>query len=581
MAPSSRSGRPVRSKWALRHGESRGCVTLREQAPLQPTKSGDCHAATSSVAPHRRPARCVQYHASSHTAARGSRNAATDCKASVGADRYAELPGYLLPQANGTTHCVPLLVTANKPPAGYRGDFYVDEFTDAKLKERWAACRADKACFDRINAQMQRWLPPNKERSTRVTGLVDPVGKIEPDSVVDLRQIRRPGFFAKAPYNEPVAEVDDRTNIVELTVPRDPLERLKLNMPGDIKLRGWYVEGAGVDDGRGGRTRALVIMSAGGGNQLTAIQHPADVAVRLDPATGRYVDVRYPNATTEGIGMRAWRTNIYALDRAGFDVLAYDRRGEGLSGGFSDTNTLEQSEDIFRVLDQMDTGIGMRILTPSGQLLEGPAAAGRLMGGMKSRQIPLLLLGNSRGSMTTGWAMTKNYVGGCTYDMPTVTCGAPKGYTNIKGALLWASFVSGPGYLPEARDLADRNLFLGGMAADNYVVFYPNSAVLANMNRWPAAFFAKGLWDRAESLEGTIAAYDRVRGLKEIVVVRGPHSFEAWPQEELERVRGRTVQFAVAAVQGGTSVPDAPTWTNIKELVATSPHLWETSSAPR
>ena len=505
----------------------------------------------------------------------------TDCRASVGTDRNAELPGYLLPQANAAAQCVPLLVTANKPPAGYRGDFYVDEFTDAKLKERWSACKADKACFDRINAQMQRWLPPNKERSTRVTGLVDPVGKIDPDGTVDLRQIRRPDFFAKAPYNEPVAEVDGRTSVVEFTVPRDPLEQLKLNMPGNIRLRGWYVEAGGVEDGRGGRTRALVIMSAGGGNQLTAVQHPADVAVRQDPATGRYVDVRYPNATTEGFGMRSWRAHLHALNHAGFDVLAFDRRGEGLSGGFSDTNTLEQSEDIFRVLDQMDTGGGMRILTPAGQVLEGPAAAGKLMGGMKSRQIPLLLLGNSRGSMTTGWAMTKNYVGGCTYDLPTVKCSAPKGYTNIKGALLFASFVSGPGYLPDAPDLADRNLFLGGMAADNYVAFYPNSAVLANMNRWPAAFFAKGLWDRAESLEGTIAAYDRVRGLKEIVVVRGPHSIETWPQREIDRVRGRMVQFAVAAVQDRRSVLGALPWINMKELVATSPDLWETSSRPR
>ena len=116
-----------------------------------------------------------------------------------------------------------------------------------------------------------------------------------------------------------------------------------------------------------------------------------------------------------------------------------------------------------------------------------------------------------------------------------------------------ASFVSGPGYLPEARDLADRNLFLGGMAADNYVAFYPNSAVLANMHRWPAVLFAKGLWDRAESLEGTVAAFDRVRGLKDIVVVRGPHSIETWPQQEIDRVRDRMVQFAVAAVQGRTA----------------------------
>ena len=58
----------------------------------------------------------------------------TDCKAWVGTDRNVELPGYLLPQANGATQCVPLLLTAHKPPPGYRGEFYVDEFTDGKLK---------------------------------------------------------------------------------------------------------------------------------------------------------------------------------------------------------------------------------------------------------------------------------------------------------------------------------------------------------------------------------------------------------------------------------------------------------------
>ena len=504
-----------------------------------------------------------------------------DCQAWVGADRNAELPGYLLPQPNGAPQCVPLLLSANKPPVGYRGDFYVDEFTDAKLKARWAACKVDAACFARINDQMQRWLPPNRERATRVTGTVDPVGRIDSDGTVDLAQIRRPGFFAKAPYHEAVAEADGRTHVVEFTVPRDPLERLKLNLHADIKLRGWYVEGAGVDGGDGRRTRALVVMSAGGGGQLTAIQHPADVAVTVDPATRRATSVRYPNATTEGLGMRQWRDQLHALNRAGFDVLAYDRRGEGLSGGFSDTNTLEQGEDIFRVLGQMEDGRGMRLLTPRGERLEGAAAGGRLMAGMKARQIPLLLLGSSRGSMATGWAMTKNYAGGCSYDLPTVSCTRPKGFGNIKGAILFASFVSGAGYLPDARDLADRNLFLGGMAADHHVVFYPNSAILAHMKSWPAVFFAKGLWDRAESLEGTVAAYDRVAGLKEILVVRGPHSMETWPQPEIDRVRDRSVAFAVAAVQGRASLPGAATWANLKALVATTPDLWEASSRPR
>ena len=182
--------------------------------------------------------------------------------------------------------------------------------------------------------------------------------------------------------------------------------------------------------------------------------------------------------------------------------------------------------------------------------------------------------------MATGWAMTKNYAGGCTYDMPTVTCSEPKRF-NIKGAILYASFVSGAGYLPQAQDLADRNLFLGGMAADNYVAFYPNSAILASMRNWPAVFFAKGLWDRAESLEGTIAAYDRVNGLKEIVVVRGPHSMETWPPEDLDYARNRMVAFAVTAVQGRASLPGARPWTNIKELVAATPDSWEISSKPQ
>lgn len=505
----------------------------------------------------------------------------TDCTATVGVDRNAELPGYRLPQSDGRTVCVPLLVTASKPPAGYVGDWYVDEFTDAKLKQRWADCKADPPCAARINVQMQRWLPPNKARSTRVTGLVDPVGRIDSDGDVDLRQIRKPGFFARAPYRERVAEADGRTHVVEFTVPRDPLERLKLGMPGDIKLRGWYVEGAGVPDAQGRKVRALVIMSAGGGGQLTAIRHPADKPVVMDPATGRATEQRFPNATTEGMGMDTWRDHLFALNHAGFDVLAYDRRGEGLSGGFSDTNTLEQSEDIFRVLEQMEQGTGMRLLTSDGQLLQGPSAGGRLLAGQKARQIPLLLLGYSRGSMTTGWAMTKNYAGGCSYDLPVVTCSAPKGYRNVRGALLYASFVSGAGYLPRAHDLADRNLFLGGMVAENHVAFYPNSAVLANMHHWPAAFFAKGLWDRAESLEGTVAAYDRVRGLKEIVVARGPHSLETWPQQDIDHVRDRMVAFALAAVQGRSSLPGGKPWRDLRELVGTASERWEVSSQPR
>src|SRR5207244_7450570 len=170
----------------------------------------------------------------------------TECKAWVGTDRDAELPGYLV-----RSTCVPLLVTANRPPPDYAGnDYYVDEFTDAKLKARWAACKQDAACFKRIDAQMQRWLPPNKERATRATGAVDPSGNIDPEGNVDLRQIRRPAFFAKAPYREAIAASDTRTWIVTLNVTRDTCERHDLYMKGGSRLSGSSRELPDIEDGR-------------------------------------------------------------------------------------------------------------------------------------------------------------------------------------------------------------------------------------------------------------------------------------------------------------------------------------------
>lgn len=509
----------------------------------------------------------------------------TDCTAWVGTDRNAMMGGYLLPQGPrgaGMTECVPVLMTANRPPADYAGgDYYISEFTDDKLKARWRACKEDADCFKRIDAQMQRWLPPNKERATRSTGVVDPSGKIDPDGQVDLKQIRRPAFFAKAPYREGIAEADARTYIVEFTAPRDAFERIDLKMTGDIKLRGWYIEGAGVDDGKGKKTRALAIMAPGGGGQLTAIQHPDEVAYRIDEKTGKTIPISFPNATTETMGQRWWRENLYALNQTGFDVLAYDRRGEGLSGGFSDTNTLEQGEDVFRALSALEGGRGLRLLTPSGELLEGDNARGRLLAGMKAEEISLVLGGYSRGSMSTAWAMTKNFVAECSFDMPVPSCTPPKGLKNIRGTILLSSFASGAGYVGDSPDLADRNLFLGGMAADHHIVFYPNSSTLAGMERWPAAFFGKGLWDRAETLEGTVAAYNRIRGLKEIVLARGPHSIETWPASDRAYLRERMVVFAKTVIVGARAIPGARPWKDFKSLVATTPDSWEPSSKPK
>jgi hypothetical protein len=500
-----------------------------------------------------------------------------DCKAWAGYDRDVELPGYMV---NAT--CIPLMVTASRTPADYGGgDYHITEFTDAKLKSRWAACKADPACNERLQPQLKRWLPPNTARSPRSTGAVDAFGKIDPESPnVDLKSIRRPAYFAKTPYNESIAEAEPRAYTVEFTVPRDTYEQLKLNMRDTIRLRGWYLDGAGVDDGSGRKVRALIVMSNGGGGQLTAIDNPSDRPYRLDPATRKTSGNRFPNATTEQIGQRSWRRYLHEMNRAGFDVLSYDRRGEGISGGTSDVNTLEQGEDIFRALEQLETGQGLRMLTPLGEVLEGSAAAGKLLAGQGAKRIPVVLAGYSRGSMASGWAMHANFVGYCSFDRPEVACRPPRNWPNIKGVILIAPFSSGAGYLPEGADLRDRNIFLGAMAADHHMVFYPNSSQIQGMDKWPAAFFGKGLWDRAESVEGTIAAYNRIRGPKEIVVVRGPHSLESWTPENQRYLSERMVAFA-SAVATDRPVEGQKRWSNIRELVATSPDSWEPSSAPR
>ena len=541
-----------------------------------------------------------------------------DCHAHVAYDRDLTLPGYLLPTAAGPKTCVPFTSVSAHPPAGYRGDYYVDEFTDAKLREQWAACKVDTACHDRVYKQVIARHPPNKEYN-----LKDPhgrflLGKIdEMGADTDLTTIRRPGYFSRAPYNEAIATADPQTYMVEFTAPAEAYERLHQNTTADIKLRGWYIQGPGIDDGKGGKTHALIIASGGGGDRVTAIDDPIDKSYVIDPKTGNTIpDDDWPNATTGVKGEAYWRQAFFNLHQAGFDVLALDRRGVGISGGFSDTNTLQQGHDLLKIVADLRTGEGMRALTPQGEVLVGHAAAaavrgathagasadvragappGTRAGGSAGAQpaapipgLPVFFLGSSRGTMSSGWAMTINYDKDCTYDLPTITCKPPVRDPNIKGAILIADFSSGVGYLESETTPKDdgrgpgrdRGLFIGGIEVENNIVFFPSSAILAGIHTWPSAFFARGLWCYADGLEGEVDAYSRVRGLKDLVVVRGPHAFETWPSEEKARVTDRAIAYARAVVLDQKSIPGRRTWANMKELVATTSDVWEPSTHP-
>ncbi|WP_217705429.1 lipase family protein [Peristeroidobacter soli] len=510
-----------------------------------------------------------------------------DCEARVGYDRDRVMLGYLLPTAAGEKTCIPFSTVAAYPPPGYQGDFYVAEFSDEKLRQRWVACKQDKVCYERVSKQVTARRPPNKEYHITDPKHVHLLGKVTARGEIDLKTIRRPAFFAAAPYHEAIAALDDRTYIVEFTAPADPHEQIHQRLTEEVKLRGWYIRGDGIDDGKGGKRRALLVMTPGGGGRITAITHPDDRLYRMDE-TGKTHINSFPTERSGSTGQQLWRQIATQFHRAGFDVLLHDRRGVGISSGFSDTNTLQQGRDLLAMIASLRTGEGMRAMAPAGKASKGRAAAELVRSARTDAGLPVVMFGNSRGTMATGWAMTLNFDKDCSYDLPAISCKPPVGDTSIKGAMLMAEFTSGPGYVmdrPSAEDEArglgtDRPLFIAGSAVEQNVVFFPSSAILAGIHKWPAAFFARGLWDYAASLQGTMDSYRRVNGLKELVVVRGPHPYEVWPESEQRRVRERMVGFAEALIQGKSSVGGARPWTNMKELVATASDVWEASTRP-
>jgi hypothetical protein len=56
-----------------------------------------------------------------------------------------------------------------------------------------------------------------------------------------------------------------------------------------------------------------------------------------------------------------------------------DKRGHGILGGVNGRNGAEMAEDIFCMLDQLESGEGLSVLTPTGQLLQGKETAGLLL----------------------------------------------------------------------------------------------------------------------------------------------------------------------------------------------------------
>jgi hypothetical protein len=495
-----------------------------------------------------------------------------DGMVAVGWDQNQELPAYRVSRPNGSSELVPFTPLAQIPPAGAGSEWYVDNFTDTVIKSRWRAARDSPELLAQIHAQRDNIAVPHQFRAT---GSIDPRGRIDANTRIDLRDIRRPGFFGSSPWREPIVEAEGATTIVEVAVPREPYERLHMGLSDAIAIRGWHLAGRGIPDGRGGRRRALVVLTAGRSIETTAIQHPDDEPAWWDDTLKCWIQREYPGAGTECWGARSWRNNyIRRFWSEGFDVLTLDKRGHGISGGDNDSNTNEQAHDVFRALEALETGIGLRLLTPEGELLEGGAAAGRLLAGYRrSKDIPVFLSGASQGCMVTQWAMHKNFVGSCDFDRSPAPEDGRLGY-DIRGALLLAPFSAGLGYRAAMESLAEAS-----RRAELNVQMFPTSEVLAHIHTWPALFIGRGLWDFAESLEGSFEAYRRASQPKDFVAVRGPHGENEWGQGNIEHLAARMVAFARRVLidpQAGR-----PEFSTIRALVQAAPDHWPTEAWPR
>ncbi|PZX14375.1 hypothetical protein LX81_02958 [Palleronia aestuarii] len=494
---------------------------------------------------------------------------APDCSARVNYNVNDTLPGYADPDGI----CHPFTATYSLVPDYYEGeDYYVEEFTDKRIRARWQECSQDDSCPDGA-LEAARGFTGSESQDT---GTVDPEGRIDPEGDVDLADIRRPSYFGTEAYAEPIADAEDRTFTVEFTVPRDTYETEFAGLSGDIHLRGWYLAGDGVEGPEGETGRALVIMNNGGGGEITAIDQRGFEGFVYDPETGDFVRASASDGASEEPGMRTWRGFLADLNAAGFDVLVTDRRGNGISGGQHGYDTAEQGRDMFRELDQLSSGEGLRVLTPGGEEFEGMDAVEAIYPDGDPEALPIVLGGYSRGSYAVAWAMQQNFVEDCDHGTSPSTCTEPRGDERIKGAILYGPNPGGLGYRAAGHDMEE-----AALREEFHTAYRLDGDVLANLDAWPALQLIRGTWDYVEGMEGTFDAFGRAGPSKDIFVFHGPHGLGTQSPQAMALVGERMVAFARAAVNEGDGGEGFAMPSDMRELVLSAPPHWELTTPPQ
>jgi hypothetical protein len=298
--------------------------------------------------------------------------------------------------------CIPFSEAYHEPSVDYIGDFYLDEFDDAGIRNLYNELPPPPYPGPTP-------LPfPNK---FAIQGIAFGIlyTSYHNTSANNLSDVRRPSDYP----DEDFRTLDEITSRIEFTVPgfTGGIVPGGYRDQGPVKLRGWYIHGHGIyNDWTNKVHHPLVVLWTGNSGEITQL-----------------------NRTSS----ENFRKLLMHFAIRGFDVLSLDMRAHGVSGGVSMVSSSETNtgaEDIFGILDQLVSGDGLRIITSDGQDLTGANAAEAIdLPVDDSRDIEVLVGGHSRGSNLAAQAMKKNFA-------------ESRGY-NLKGGLLLGSAEGAYGYM--------------------------------------------------------------------------------------------------------------------------------------
>jgi hypothetical protein len=416
------------------------------------------------------------------------------------------------------------ILTGHRPEKCYPGGLcvespldYTDDFLRAVFRAWWARATPD-------------------ERQYLVDlGAAFALGSTDP-SITSVRDVPPPSAFPGEDVGSatPIGgrTFDERTWLVEFRLSPHEDGLAAGGPPAQVARRGWLTRGSGFCSG-GRFHHPLVVMGLGIGERFTGDE----------PST---------------------RRELFRLVSEGeCDVLCVDNRGDGISGGTNDLDNGAMGDDVFEMLDDLETGANLSVIPPGDRtrVLEGARLAPHLpllpeRG--KATTTEVILDGGSMGEINSGIAMSKNFP----------AAGPGRGY-NIKGMIGWSGHCGGAFYLnPQFVDpTIDAVVIAGYVREVGHITFGPDASVLLSAPRWPALLVVgKGWADEITGPDNQVYLYNRARGLKGIHLLPGPHDwsdFPACPGGKFDYMVDRELEFIPRMLDRDPRAPPDDTQTTL------------------